>query len=112
GLRDPGKPAATGLPGATPKDQSKLVELKADADFAAKAEKIHRALAEGTAEGKAEADKIEEESQKEVRDRLGPILDGSGLIQTEPNAGQSKEATKEFLREIGENDKDDKKEKS
>ena len=101
------KPAATksaieGLPKVTPENEAKLVELKADADFAAKAEVIHNTLAKGTPDARAAAEKIEKESSAEVRATLGARTEGEGkLIETEPNAGESKEATKKFRAEIG-----------
>ncbi|MGB8648945.1 MAG: NADH-quinone oxidoreductase subunit NuoB [Anaerolineae bacterium] len=102
GARDPNKPAAAGLPTATPKDQSKLAELKADADFAAKAEKIHQELAQGTPQARTEAEQIEKATQEEVRNKLDVSEPSDrGVIETEPNAGESKEATRKFKEQIG-----------
>lgn len=96
------KPQIAGLPSATPENEAKLVELKADADFAAQSTKIHQELAEGTPEAKASADLIEKASSAEVRSTLGSRTKGEGdLIETEPNAGESKEAAKKFRAEIG-----------
>jgi NADH-quinone oxidoreductase subunit C/D len=96
------KPAAPGLPIATPENEAKLVELKADADFAARAEAIHEALAKGTAEARASADQIEKQVAGEVRATLGArVEEGERPTETEPGAGESKEATKRFRAEIG-----------
>jgi NADH-quinone oxidoreductase B subunit len=104
------KPAAEGLPAVTPESEAKLVELKADADFDAKAEAIHAALATGTPQAQASADQIEVESVAEVRATLGARTEGEGdLIETEPNAGESKEASKKFQVEIGKGKGDTKK---
>lgn len=96
----PGRPRLAGLPTATPENEAKLVELKADADFAARASKIHDELARGTAEAVAAADEIEALSEQKVREQLGSREGRDVLIEVEPNAGESKEATKRFLTEI------------
>lgn len=110
----PAKPAAKppreGLPTATPQNEAKLGELKADADFAARAEQIHDSLAKGTKDAQAEADQIEKESVAELRDTLPERSDEEGKpIEAEPNAGQSKDATKKFQAEIGADEKRGKK---
>jgi NADH-quinone oxidoreductase B subunit len=98
----PARPAVEGLPTVTPENEAKLRELKADADFAAKAEEIHATLAKGTPDARAAADQIEKDSVAEVEANLGARAKGEGnLVETEPNAGESKEATKKFRAEIG-----------
>jgi NADH-quinone oxidoreductase B subunit len=114
------KPAATkpnpapklaGLPSATAENEAKLEELKADADFAAKAEEIHEALAKGTPGARASADQIEKESAAKVRATLGARVEGGeSPVETEPGAGESKEATKKFREEIGADKSETKKE--
>jgi NADH-quinone oxidoreductase B subunit len=99
GQRDPAKPAIKGLPTATPENEAKLAELKADADFAAQATKIHDELAKGTPQAQATAKEVEAKSEAQVRAAL-PVRQGEdGAVEVEPNAGESKEAEKEFLRE-------------
>ena len=96
GQKNPDRPAAKGLPTAKPVNEDKLAELKADADFAAKAEKIHGDIAAGAVQ---EAARIEAESEQEVRERMAAPDGEEGLARVEPGAGESKEATKEFLSE-------------
>jgi NADH-quinone oxidoreductase B subunit len=96
------KPAAAGLPIVAPENEAKLEELKADADFAAKAEEIHETLAKGTPDARAEADQIEEQAVAEVRATLAARVEGGDRpVETEPGAAESKEATKKFRAEIG-----------
>ncbi len=105
------KPAVQGIPTVTPEREAKLVELKADADFAAKAEEIHEALAKGMPQTQASAEQIEKESVDEVRATLRTRAgDEEKLVETEPSAGESKEATKKFQTEIGGDQGDSKKE--
>jgi hypothetical protein len=95
------KPPVEGIPTVTPQREAKLVELKADADFAAKAEEIHETLAKGTPQAQASAEQIEKESVAEVRATLGARTEEGTLIETEPGAGESKDATRKFQTEIG-----------
>lgn len=96
------KPARQGLPTATAENEAKLSELKADADFAAKAEEIHAELTKGTSDARATADRIEEDAAAKVESTLDARMQGGeSPIETEPGAGESKEATKKFRAEIG-----------
>lgn len=104
------KPKVEGIPTATPENEVKLGELKADADFAARAQEIHDTLAKGTDEAKSQAEQIEKESVAELRDALPLKADEEGKpIEAEPNAGESKDATKKFQAEIGADERRDKK---
>lgn len=101
GDTSPEKPARPGLPTASPSNEVKLEELKADADFAARQSDIHGDLAKGSSSAQVEAKKLETQTENAVSDAIEKEqLPAGELKKVEPGAGESKEATKKFEGEI------------